>query len=123
MSTLEIEFTPEALEATAMFHLRGRASYKEAAHLRKELFAAIEVIGDRNLVVELDEVESIDTAAMAVLMEALRDTHGQGPDMYLVGATEAVRRVFQLAGLEDALTRCFGCMDEMEQALKQAAAV
>ena len=45
MSTFEIEFTPEALAATAMFHLRGRASYKEAAQLRKELFAATHVHG------------------------------------------------------------------------------
>ena len=123
MSTLEIEFIPDARPSTAMVHLRGRASYKEAAHLREELFAAIAANGDRNLVVALEEVASMDTAAMAVLVEALRDTHDQGPDIYLVGATESVRRVFRLAGLEEALTRCFGCMAEMEEALERSVAV
>ena len=121
--SLEIEFNPDAMAATAVFHLRGRAGYKEAAQLRKELFAAIDLTADKNLVVELDEVESMDTAAMAVLVEALRDTHGLGPDMYLVSATESVRRVFQLAGLEGALTRCFTCMAEMQEAMKRAVAV
>ena len=121
--SLEIEFIPDAMPATAMFYLRGRAGYQEAAQLRKELFAAIELTADKNLVVELDEVESMDTAAMAVLVEALRDTHDGGPDVYLVSATESVRRVFRLAGLEGALTRCFTCMAEMQEAMKRAVAV
>lgn len=117
MSSLSIEFEPEAMPASAMFRLRGQASYREAAELRRALFEAIEATDDRNLIVELEEVDSIDTAAMAVLIEALKITHDRGPDMYLVCASEAVRLVFRLAGLEDALTRCFSCMAEMEQAI------
>ena len=66
----------------------------------------------------------IDTAIVAgrafavVLLVALfvatRDT---GPDLFLVGAGESVRRVFELAGLDHALTRCFGCWADFERAL------
>ncbi len=115
MSALSIEFVPDAMAATAMFHMRGRASYREAGQLRKELFDAIAVSGDKNLVVLLEDVVSIDTAAMAVLIEALKETHDRGPDLYLICPTESVRMVFRLAGLEDALTRCFACMADMEQ--------
>lgn len=117
MSSLSIEFEPDAMAATAMFRLHGRASYREAGELRTALFDAITVTGEKNLVVELEDVVSIDTAAMAVLIEALKATHDRGPDMYLVCATESVRLVFRLAGLEDALTRCFSCMADMEQAI------
>ena len=117
MSQLSIEFNPDAMAATAMFRLRGRASFREAGELREALLDAISVTGDKNLVVELEDVDSIDTAAMAVLIEALKATHDRGPDMYLLCAKESVRLVFRLAGLEDALTRCFSCMAEMEQAI------
>ena len=117
MSSLSFEFLPDARPATAMFHLRGRVSYREASELRNALFEAISATGDKNLVVELEEVESLDTAAMAVLVEALQATRDHGPDVYLLCATESVRLVFRLAGLEDALTRCFTCMEEMERAI------
>ena len=117
MSSLDIEFDPDARPATAMLRLRGRAEYRDAGALRKALFDAIPLAVDKNLVVDLDAVEQIDTAAMAVLIEGLKATHNRGPDMYLVGAHESVRLVFRLAGLEEALTRCFGCMAEMEQAI------
>ena len=57
----------------------------------------------------------LDTAAMAVLLEGLIATHGKGPEIFLVGASESVTKVFQLAGFEDALLRCFGCMDDVQQ--------
>ena len=73
---------------------------------------------DRNLVVELSKVERFDTAAMAVLLEGLMLTHEQGPEVYLVGASDAVTKVFRLAGFEEALLRCFGCMNDVHQQIK-----
>jgi anti-anti-sigma factor len=115
--TLETELNLSARTATATFHLRGQAGYREAAQLRQELFAAIDAAGDKNLVVELDEVSRIDTAAMAVLVEGLVATHDRGPTMFLVCPNESVRRVFELAGLEEALLRCYSCWGDFEQAM------
>ncbi len=117
MSSLSIDFDPDARPATAMLRLSGRAEYRDAGALRKALFDAMPAAADKNLVVDLDSLEAIDTAAMAVLIEGLKATHNRGPDMYLVGAHESIRLVFRLAGLEDALTRCFGCMSDMERAI------
>ena len=117
MSTLAHRFDLDARPATATLHLSGEAGFREAAELRKVLFEAVEASGDKNLVVELEDVRRIDTAAMAVLVEALVATHEHGPTVFLVSPSESVRKVFELAGLEDALLRCFTCWGDLEQAV------
>lgn len=114
---LSIAFEPDARSATAMLHLGGDIGFREAAGLRAALFDAIEVSSDKNLVVDLHKVSRIDTAAMAVLVEGLLATKDRGPDVFLVGPNESVRRVFELAGLEDALVRCFHCWGDLELAV------
>ena len=117
MSALEIDFDPDAKESTAKLHLRGRASYREAPDLRRAVFDAIAVSTDKNLVVELDEVETIDTAALAVLVEAMMATRGSSTPIFLMCASDSVRQVFRLAGLEEALTRCYHCWEDLETAI------
>ena len=114
MSSLEIEFVPDAMEATGKLYLRGRAGFKEAHELRKALFDAIEVSGDKNLVVELGEMEWMDTTCMSVLVEALMATRDGTPAIFLMSPSESVRKVFRLAGLEEALTRCYTCWDDLQ---------
>jgi anti-anti-sigma factor len=117
MSALETEFVPDAREATTMLLLRGRATYQEAPDLRRVLFDAISVSEGKNLVVELDEVKEMDTAAMAVLVEALMATRDGEPTLFLMCPSESVTRVFRLAGLEEALTRCYLCWEDLEKAI------
>ena len=90
MSSLEIEYQPEARPATAMLYLKGRAGFRESHELRDVLFRAIDTLGDKNLVVDLEGLDSLDTAAMAVLVEGLVATRDAGPDLFLVGAGESV---------------------------------
>ena len=84
-SNLSIDYIPEALEGTAVLHLTGAATFVEAPELRKELFGALESLHGGRLVVELADVERMDTAAMAVLVEGLLETRGRprGPDLLL----------------------------------------
>jgi anti-anti-sigma factor len=114
----EIDYDAQAGTYTAMLSLEGVATFREAPELRRRRLEAIEAHPDRNLVVELSKVERFDTAAMAVLLEGLMLTHEQGPEVYLVGASDAVTKVFRLAGFEEALLRCFGCMNDVYQQIK-----
>jgi len=111
----EADYDPQAGKYTGMLTVRGAVTFREAPELRRQLLAAIAAHPDRNLVVELSKVDRFDTAAMAVLLEGLMATHEQGPEIFLVGANESVTKVFQLAGFEEALLRCFGCMDDVHQ--------
>ena len=98
-----------------MLTVRGAVTFRQAPELREHLLRAIAAHPDRNLVVELGQVTQFDTAAMAVLLEGLKLTHGIEPEVFLVGASDSVTKVFKLAGFEDALLRCFGCMDDIQR--------
>jgi anti-anti-sigma factor len=113
------DYQPKAGKYTAMLSVRGVVTFREAPELRRHLLAAIAVHPERNLVVELSQVDRFDTAAMAVLLEALKLTRDKGPEIYLVGANDSVTKVFHLAGFEDALLRCFGCMDDVRQQINR----
>lgn len=115
-SPLATEFRPEAIADTDVLHLRGRVTYREAPDLRRALFDAI-AGGDGNLVVELRDVETMDTAGMAVLVEGLLATRDRGPKLYFCSPSESVRKVFRLAGLEQALARCYGCLEELRKVI------
>lgn len=110
-----VDYDPRAGQYTAMLTVRGAVTFRQAPELREQLLHAIEAHPERNLVVELSQVTRFDTAAMAVLLESLILTTGIEPEVFLVGASESVTKVFQLAGFEDALVRCFGCMDDVHQ--------
>ncbi len=115
----EIDYDAQAGQYTAMLSLEGTVTFREAPELRRQLLDVIKAHPDRNLVVELSKVTRFDTAAMAVLLEGLMMTHEQGPEIFLVGANDAVTKVFKLAGFEEALLRCLGCMDDVHQQIKQ----
>jgi len=109
------DYDPQAGQYTAMLTVSGAVTFREAPELRQSLMKAIEAHPERNLVVQLGQVVKFDTAAMAVLLEGLKATQGKEPEVFLVGASDSVTKVFRLAGFEDALLRCFGCMDEVQQ--------
>jgi len=110
-----VDYDPQAGKYTAMLTIQGAVTFRQAPELRRQLLQAIEAHPERNLVVELSQVTQFDTAAMAVLLEGLMLTTGIEPEVFLVGATDSVTKVFHLAGFEDALVRCFGCMDDVHQ--------
>lgn len=116
MSTagLEIEYMPEAMAETSVLHLRGQATFHEAPELRRRLFAALDHMAGGRLVVELAEIEKMDTAAMAVLVEGLIATRGKsGTQIFFCTPSSSVRDIFRLAGLEEALGRCVGCLGDL----------
>lgn len=116
MQALEIDYRGDVLENTSVLHLKGHATYKEAPELRRRLFSAVaEEPKEGRLVVELAEVEQMDTAAMAVLVEGLMATRREGPHIYFCTPSPSVRDVFRLAGLEQALSRCYGCLGDLLQ--------
>ncbi len=116
-SRFGVDYDSQAGAYTAMLKVSGAVTFREAPELRRELLQAITAHPERNLVVELSQVTRFDTAAMAVLLEGLMMTAGIEPEVFLVGASESVTKVFRLAGFEDALLRCFGCMEDIRRQL------
>lgn len=115
---LEIAELPLGARAGGLLRLRGVATYKQAPLLRQRLLAAVERADGKPTIADLEGIERIDTVAMAVLVEALARSLELGGDLYLTGPRESVRRVFDLAGLPEALNRCFSCIEEVGPRLR-----
>ena len=112
-SALEIREEPLGKRSGGLLRLRGVATYREAPMLRERLFATIDHARGAPTIVDLQNVERMDTAALAVLVEGLARSLEQGGDLYLTAPRQSVRRVFELAGLPEALDRCFSCIEEV----------
>ena len=97
----------------------GRATYREAPELRRTLLEAIGRPGLTHLVVDLAGVEKMDTAAMAVLVESLMTARGGGIELFFCTPSASVRKIFYLAGLKDALVRCYACQDDVEKKMRE----
>jgi anti-anti-sigma factor len=111
------ELDPAARPATAILQLAGRVSFREAPELRQALFDAIAGARDKNLVVDLERIETLDTAAMAVLVEGLLATKESDTTVFLLHPSESVQSVFRMAGLEEALTQCCNCWEDFAAAI------
>ncbi|MEO1084549.1 MAG: STAS domain-containing protein [Acidobacteriota bacterium] len=115
MHGLNITRQTDVEPQTDVLHLVGSVTFAEASELRRQLFDAIETRGDDpggRLVLELADVKTMDTSAMAVLVEGLLATRHRGPHVSFCTPSRSVRKVFELAGLTEALERCYGCLGD-----------
>ena len=106
--------------STGLLKLSGRATYREAPRLRERLFEVLAASSGAPVIADLEKVDHLDTAAMAVLVEAVgRGIEGES-DLYLSAASDAVRRVFELSGLTEALDCCFSCLRDVGAHLERS---
>lgn len=113
--TFQAVYQPAALQRPGILALSGEISYHEAPQLREALSDAIDRGGP--VLIDLGKVETMDTAALAVLVEGLVTTEAQGQELFLCTPSDSVRRIFHLAGLDGALARCWGCVDLASRAV------
>ncbi len=115
-SPFQAKFLHDVEGRPRILSLTGRISYREAARLRATLFEAISP-GGQHVFVDLAEVEAMDTAALAVLVEGMVATEGEKQEIFLCSPSDSVRRIFHLAGLEGALANCWDCVDSASRAI------
>lgn len=119
--TLQTELSGPCDAGVCVLSLSGGIDYRSAPELRERVFGALDRAGDGSLLVDLAELRSIDTAGMAVLVEALVASRDRRTKLFLCGAGEAVRKVFRLAGLQEVLEHCTSCREEAERRLAHLA--
>ena len=114
----EVTSIPEMPEAGAV-HLRGRITYDEAPELREIILAQLSESKASKIVLELSDVEQMDTAGAAVLAEALKFGQNRGMRVLLCSPSESVMRIFRLAGFEEVLNYCCSDPQQTWQRLQQ----
>jgi len=86
--------------------LRGRISYREAPGLRETVLDTLAKKDVTSVIVDLAQVDRMDTSGVAVLVEALTASREHNITMMLCAPSPSVIQIFHLAGLDEALRCC-----------------
>lgn len=88
--------------AYSVMHLSGEVDLNESPNVRNQI---LKIISKKNpLLVDLSKVEYIDSSGVACLVEGLQTSRAQGTDFALIGVSDAVMQVLQLARLDSVFT-------------------
>lgn len=92
----------EDLEGWALVRVNGDIDVATAPRLREELIGVISG-GQPRIVLDLDGVDFLDSTGLGVIVSALKRTRTHGGDLRLVCTRPALRRLFELTGLDLAM--------------------
>ena len=105
---LPIDGVPRA----GTIRVAGSITRHEASALRRSLLDALEKTTADKMVLSLDGVDRMDTAGAAVLAEVVKRAIERNIRVLLCSPSEAVMKVFRLAGFGEILSRT--CADPTE---------
>ena len=118
---MEIQITPIPSSAGSLgIALRGRISYREAPELRQTVLDTLARKDVASVIVDLAQVDRMDTSGVAVLVEALMDSRKRNVTMMLCTPSPSVIEIFHLAGLDEALRCCCTTPAEAHRRLAKA---
>ena len=104
-------------EGAVVLRARGEIDLGSAPRIRDAAIARL-LAGDRVLVIDLAEVEFLDSIGLGTLVAILRRARSLGGDVSLVVTTDRIRRPFELTGLGGA----FAIHDDLDAAVVAARA-
>lgn len=114
MSSPQIDITEDSVDdRTHVLHVRGEVHVSTAPELSSRLNDAIDV-GRTAIVIDLSEVEFIDSTGLSVLLSAQRRIDRAAGRMALVCANPTVMRLFEITHLDST----FAILATGEEALK-----
>jgi len=97
---VKLEFKLESAdEQHVVLHVRGDVTIHTSPRLREQLKPQFHA-GMKEIRVELHEVDFMDSSGIATLVEGLQWARATGGRFILVGLSENVRDVFELAKLD-----------------------
>lgn len=84
--------------------LKGDLDLKTADPLREALDKLIDRYREKNLILDLAEVDFVDSSGLGVILGRYRRLNAQSRSISLVGVKPSVRAVLQLAGIDSIMS-------------------
>lgn len=88
----QVKFTTETVRKSWIVRVRGSIVMANAAEFRTKVLAAASAKGPA-IMLDLEQVDEMDSAGVAVLAELHRLVKSQGRPLVLVGTSEAVTKI------------------------------
>ncbi len=113
---MELSIETRTRDNAHIIDVRGEVDLYSSPRMRKCIFDAIKQHRPESLVIELTQVTYMDSSGIATLVEGLQLSKKYQTQFKLVGLSQFVLEVFQLARLE----RVFNIYSTEDDALKDA---
>ena len=85
-------------------HLNGEIDMATGPELRQRIVQYVQD-GHTNIVLDLTNVDFVDSTGLGVLIGGLKRTRSHGGDLRCIGLTEPLKEMFKLTGLDTVLTQ------------------
>ena len=89
---------------TCIVHLNGEIDMATGPELRQRIVQYVQD-GHINIVLDLTNVDFVDSTGLGVLIGGLKRTRSHGGDLRCIGLTEPLKEMFKLTGLDTVLTQ------------------
>ena len=96
---MDLTVRVEQLQGWAVVRIAGEVDVATAPRLREQLVRLI-TDGQHRIVLDLDEVDLLDSTGLGVLVGVLKRARTVGGDLRLVCNRPAIRRVFEITALD-----------------------
>ncbi|MCX8064427.1 MAG: STAS domain-containing protein [Candidatus Hydrogenedentes bacterium] len=100
---MSIEIKINNDEQVCKIEVIGQVDLYTSPELRKAILSGMDKV-NKKMLVELSNVEYMDSSGVATLVEGLRSAMKHKKEFYLVSPSPAVRKVLNLARLESVFT-------------------
>ena len=100
---MELAITTRAIDDHTVVSVAGEIDVYTAPQLREKLIDLVDA-GDHRIVVDMREVEFLDSTGLGVLVGTLKRVNSAHGSLSLVCAQERILKIFRITGLERVFT-------------------
>ncbi len=108
---MELTITTRAVDEFDVIEIGGEIDVYTAPRLRESIVAAVEA-GHSRLIIDVQQVQFLDSTGLGVLVGALKRVRGEGGSLDIVCTQERILKIFEITGLD----KVFGLHASVEDA-------
>ena len=99
---LNLSINHQSTEEAQYVFLKGEIDVYTSTQLKEEIIPLVEKRGNK-VIVDLTEVEYIDSTGLGIFIGALKASRKNESSIKLTGLSERVRRLFSITGLDEVI--------------------
>ena len=100
---MRLGITEQFRDNWVLLQINGEIDMATGPELRQRIVQYVQE-GHVNIIVDLAEVDFIDSTGLGVLIGGLKRTRSNGGDLQCIGLSEPLKEMFKLTGLDAVLT-------------------